>query len=331
MQGAGGNTRGKCMVRRVGAHGVSTATSLLTSRRHAIHAAAAGLRSCTPHRSSSTCRRWELRKPIGHTCTCCPCLASSQQGACLPAAESNPHAASHQLSRRPWPPQDKALMQQNLQTLARQAQWLVLWLDCDREGENIGFEVRATAGSCGWGRGCLCTVSLKTPPLPPEPLTCARLATPCAASQVMRVCCGANQRLTVKRARFSALIPRRGRRLRAVPRPPCSDHSSCLVSALTCFLLPVIPAKHKAVAAKWAAYEPLSCLAVTVTGPLSLPPPTTLQGAAPRDGKPGSAKRAGRSGGRRATGECKQASAGAIAARMSCCSLVHDLGRSPQA
>jgi hypothetical protein len=67
-------------------------------------------------------------------------------------------------------PADKSLMQQNLEQLSRQAQMLVLWLDCDREGENIGFEV-------------------------------------------LRVCTGANPRLTVKRARFSALIPRwaRGR------------------------------------------------------------------------------------------------------------------------
>ena len=56
-------------------------------------------------------------------------------------------------------------MQQNLEDLARRAQRLVLWLDCDREGENIGFEV-------------------------------------------LRVCVRANPRLTVQRARFSALIPR---------------------------------------------------------------------------------------------------------------------------
>ena len=54
---------------------------------------------------------------------------------------------------------------ENLHRLARRAQWLVLWLDCDREGENIAFEV-------------------------------------------MQVCREANPNLLVRRARFSALIPR---------------------------------------------------------------------------------------------------------------------------
>ncbi|KAI3430642.1 hypothetical protein D9Q98_005235 [Chlorella vulgaris] len=54
-------------------------------------------------------------------------------------------------------------MKRNLQQLARTCDWLVLWLDCDREGENIAFEV-------------------------------------------IQVCTEANPRLTIRRARFSALI-----------------------------------------------------------------------------------------------------------------------------
>ncbi|OMO56040.1 DNA topoisomerase, type IA [Corchorus olitorius] len=62
-------------------------------------------------------------------------------------------------------PEDKIDIKRTLEEEARKCQWLVLWLDCDREGENIAFEV-------------------------------------------IDVCRAANRHLTIRRARFSALIDR---------------------------------------------------------------------------------------------------------------------------
>lgn len=41
--------------------------------------------------------------------------------------------------------QDRKAVAQNIETEARRARYLVIWTDCDREGEHIGGEIRDAA------------------------------------------------------------------------------------------------------------------------------------------------------------------------------------------